>query len=334
MRTFEADPARDPPNRNAPLAAREGTKSGQANDMTKPSDSTESVVPAEVRELIVESQTIQGWIARLASHADDARPEVFERVRDDYQGRLDSVNGKLARHRTDLVERLDGRRSEVEALRSDRDSHAAELEEARLRHAVGEYSDKRWDERRGGIEESLGELDALLEVEEGAVAELSGIIASIGEGGTPGAVDSEPEIVVEGVDVGFAPAEALPEEAADDSAAAEDEEEDASSAVAVEGDSEDEAGEADGDEGDEAEIAASAVTAGSGDAPADETATTTADEPATATADAGEIGGEAGEEEGGEYLDELEFLESLSLDEADRFDAVSAMLDEEENQES
>ena len=35
-------------------------------------------------------------------------------------------------------------------------------------------------------------------------------------------------------------------------------------------------------------------------------------------------------QEAAEFMDELEFLESLSLDDTDSFDAVSAMLDEEE----
>jgi hypothetical protein len=42
---------------------------------------------------------------------------------------------------------------------------------------------------------------------------------------------------------------------------------------------------------------------------------------------AGESGG--GEPGGGEFLDELEFLESLSLDDPESFDAVSKMLEEE-----
>jgi hypothetical protein len=36
------------------------------------------------------------------------------------------------------------------------------------------------------------------------------------------------------------------------------------------------------------------------------------------------------DDEPDEFMDELEFLESLSLDDADNFDAVSAMLDEED----
>jgi len=289
--------------------------------MSKPSDSAGFVVPAEVRELIEESRTIQGWMDRLSSHAGAARPEVFERVRADYQGRLDGVNGKLARHRADLEGRLDARRSEVESLRSDRDSHQAELEEARLRHAVGEFSDSRWEDRRGSIEESLGELDALLEVEEGAVAELSGIIESIGEGGTPVpgvAVMAEPEIVVEGLEVEIESGLGTEEEV-------------------------DERDEADEGPEPEVEAAAEAEVAGGPDALAEESEEEDSDaseleeedEPAVASAERPARAhlvdaGDEDEEAGGEYVDELEFLESLSLDEADRFDAVSAMLDEEE----
>ena len=38
------------------------------------------------------------------------------------------------------------------------------------------------------------------------------------------------------------------------------------------------------------------------------------------------------EADSGDFMDELEFLESLSLDDADNFDAVSAMLDEDEGE--
>jgi len=235
--------------------------------MTNQSGGSEPVVPAEVSDLIDESHTLQGWIERLAEHSDDVRSEVFERVLGDYQQRLGRVSATLAQHRSDLVAGLEARQAEVASLQSDRDSHAAELEEAGLRHAVGEYSDGTWDDRRGSIEESLGELDELLEIEEKAVRELAAIIDSMETGTTPGTVEKgsatpveeedEPEIVVESDDGGL------------DLAAPE-----SSPVVAAPGDDDAEAG--------------------------------------------------------GDYMDELEFLESLSLDESDKFDAMSAMLDDEE----
>ena len=57
-------------------------------------------------------------------------------------------------------------------------------------------------------------------------------------------------------------------------------------------------------------------------------------EPEEETADVGAVAAapeRAGKGESDDYLDELEFLESLSLDDPDTFDAVSRMLDDEED---
>jgi len=251
--------------------------------MTNQSGGSEPVVPAEVSDLIDESHTIQGWIERLAQHSDDVRSEVFERVLGDYQERLGRVSATLAKHRSDLVAGLEVRQVEVESLQDARDSHAAELEEASLRHAVGEYSDGTWDDRRGSIEESLNELDELLEIEESAVRELAGIIDSMERGGTSSTVEDrpdaieveeEPEIVVESDDADLDLATSEVEEV--------EEVQDVIDAAADE---------------------SSSVVAASSDDDA---------------------------EAEGDYMDELEFLESLSLDESDKFDAMSAMLDDEE----
>lgn len=298
------------------------------------------VVPPEVRELIEESQKIQGWVERLAEHADEARPEVYRRVLSDYQGRLQKVTGRLVKHRADLVSNLEGHQGEVESLARDRDTHSAELEEARLRHAVGEYSDDDWSERREGIEESISEIDARLSVEKEAVEELSGIISSIGEGGTP--VIEEPAATNGAADARKT-AQSKPAAPSDrkGSAAATPKAEapatpEAEAPAAKTGKTAAEEPEPE-EPADPAPAAESHEAAGAEtEAGAEETksgASKSAKEPAAAgDASAKTAGTERGadEPEGGDYLDELEFLESLSLDEAERFDAVSAMLDEDE----
>jgi len=237
-----------------------------------------AVIPSEVRELIQESQKIQGWVERLADHSAEARPEVFDKVRQDYDKRLQAVNGQLSQHRVQLEGSLETRRGEVESLRSDRDEHQAELEEAKLRHAVGEFGDSEWKKRQGNISESLDALDELLEEEESTVSELDAIIGSIGSAG--------PRLVV-------------------------DEIEDAASGA------EPHAAEEPAEERTEPEPAVDAVAA----AVEDQTATLETSESQSESDDA---------DAGGEYLDELEFLESLSLGDSDRFDAVSAMLEDED----
>lgn len=292
---------------------------GWAKDMgdtTRDTRDTDSVIPAEVRDLIEESQKIQGWVERLADHADDVRPEVYEKVLTDYRQRLDAVTGELSEHHAHLVETLDGRRSEVEVLERDHDEHAAELEEVRLRHAVGEFDDDEWEERRGEVQGSLDELDQLLDDERKTVAELEEIIASIGAAGSAG-----PALMRDapGPDAGE------------------------SARTAVRADGEDlrpgvdsrESGEGAEEAGADADAAAAATETAEGG-----TAAVAADRaksrkskeggPATSKPEKAADEAEGADEDAGEYLDELEFLESLSLGESERFDAVSAMLDEEE----
>jgi len=243
-----------------------------------------AVIPSEVRELIQESQKIHGWVARLADHSGEARQEVFDKVRDDYDKRLQAVNEQLSQHRVQLGESLATRRGEVESLRSDRDEHQAELEEAKLRHAVGEFADTEWKKRQETITESLDALDELLSDEESTVSELDAIISSIGSAGPrlvvdePGPTDSTPGVAM-----------------SDATEAAEP---------------------ADGDAAAGSDTAEAAAT----DQPQAEVST-----PDT-SADADQP-----DADDGEYLDELEFLESLSLGDSDRFDAVSAMLEDEDS---
>lgn len=145
----------------------------------------DSVVPAVVLELIEQSETIQGWTGRLADHADEAYPEVLERVKKDYRRRLEDVAGQLAEHRPDLASSLEDRQGTVVSLRSDRDSHVADLEEVRLRHDVGEFSESQWDSHRTKIEAWLDDVDAKLEVEEAAVSELTAALDRIDASGPP-----------------------------------------------------------------------------------------------------------------------------------------------------
>jgi hypothetical protein len=162
-----------------------GANPGQAGEMSiekkSPTDEKDPVVPTIVRELIQESQKIQGWIGKLAEHADAEHEDVFKRVRDDYSGRLGRVADQLADHRSGLLSSLEDRKSTVASLRVDRFSHTADLEEVRLRRAVGEFTEKEWDSRRATIETSLDRVDSLLAVEEKAVYELTIVVDTIGE---------------------------------------------------------------------------------------------------------------------------------------------------------
>lgn len=297
--------------------------------MSNSRDDNSALIPTEVRDLIEESRTVQDWLDRLASHESDASPEVFDRVREDYNGRLEKATERLAQHRSELAGSLDTRRSELESLQGDRDSQAADLEEARLRHMVGEFTDDQWGELSHSIEGSLAELSELLEMEEGAVAELAAIVTSIDEGRLP-SVTTEPAAAAP--DVTEEPVVEDTVEGDDDIVG-----EDVSSEPEPARVDETEAMEDETSKDEPPVVEATAESEESVDGAAEEVAEEVTEEITVEATDDGPDGAPPAEavaegdaDEGGDYLDELEFLESLSLDEADRFDAVSAMLDEDD----
>jgi hypothetical protein len=264
------------------------------------------VVPAEVLALIEERQTVENWVAKLADHQADTTPAVFAKVLDDYQSRLAELNTGLAEHHTELQASLDEHGGLVEKLQAEREERAEALEEAKLRFAVGEFDQPLWDIRRQEGETELADLDERLTEEKSTVEELETVLSRMTGGDSASSATLIAPLAVSAADELTSLEQELQEEldqepeaveaSSDEDADVEDLEEEA-----VEADSA-----VDKDEADE--IAADAV----GQEP-----------PETVELAAAEGKGEG-------FLDELEFLESLSLDESNKFDAVSAMLDEEE----
>ena len=283
--------------------------------MADTKQSTDPVVPAEVTELIAESQKIQGWINKLAELQDETTPAVYEKVHTDYKVRLGTVTSRLSEHRSDLSRAVDERRTGAGALRAERDERAAELEEAKLRFAVGEYVSEEWDEQRGSIEGQLESLKDRLSTEDAGLEELETILASIPDGDGEVSTD-ELEKVAAGWQAQL--------ETKDVAAAAAEEEVDAAAEARPEvGEAELEAAEAELDEAEPEAVEPPVAESGVAEEPSEKTAD-------VAVAEESPQEGGSADTEDGEYLDELEFLESLSLAESDRFDAVSAMLEEEE----
>ncbi len=103
---------------------------------------------AAVEQLLAERDALHGWLTRL-DQASVAAPEtVRDRVRHDYQARLDQLTAGLRAHADVIAGKLRDDRREHDDL-FDRASVAREaLAEAELRHAVGEYDRERFDTER------------------------------------------------------------------------------------------------------------------------------------------------------------------------------------------
>jgi hypothetical protein len=94
----------------------------------------------EVPALIQERRRYEQWLAALDARRDTTPQHVLERVKADYQGRLQRVQEQLALHRQSILEErasVESRRSLIEAEEQLRRDERSELE---LRSHVGELA--------------------------------------------------------------------------------------------------------------------------------------------------------------------------------------------------
>ncbi|MCL7956859.1 MAG: hypothetical protein M8843_02475 [marine benthic group bacterium] len=248
------------------------------------------VIPEAIRSLLDQRAQYMEWLSRLDDLGGQYRHEVASRVRADYKDRLVGVENELQGHQAELESSLAERQGRLAELEQRHDVCAAELEEVELRHQVGEFDDEEWERRKAEYGEELESVGDELELEREAVAELGTVLVQV-----------------------TAPAEAAATKHVEPGAWSEP----ASEVVLAE---EDEAREEVLEEVlEEEESGAEARDPG----PAVE-------ESVEAPSEGHVVEEESAEESGGdEFLDELEFLESLSLDDPESFDAVSKMLEEE-----
>lgn len=111
--------------------------------------------PSAVETLTRRRAQLQDWLGRLGEVGSGVPGHVTERVRRDYEDRLRAVTQELGEHRDALTAELDDRRAELEDADARRTAAADDLEEARLRHLIGELEAGEWDARRPELESAL-----------------------------------------------------------------------------------------------------------------------------------------------------------------------------------
>jgi hypothetical protein len=136
---------------------------------------------ATIEELLEQRSQFEEWLAKLDSSGDKAPPAVRQRVRGDYEARLQSVMEQLRNRGSAIGEELE--RHHASQAELDRERRAAEeaLAEAEVRHSVGEYTEEEW---RRVSEESRREIEQLrnrLRSVGAEITRLTGIQAVINE---------------------------------------------------------------------------------------------------------------------------------------------------------
>ena len=108
--------------------------------------------------LLKERQRYEEWLAALEDKRASTPESVYQRVQGDYQTRLREVSSKLAERAGELRENIDVLTIKLEEITRQETQQREARQEAELRAAVGEYTDKQWKEIGGAWDKELARL--------------------------------------------------------------------------------------------------------------------------------------------------------------------------------
>jgi hypothetical protein len=108
--------------------------------------------------LLKERQRYEEWLAALEEKRANTSASVYQRVQADYKTRLREVSSKLAERAGELRENIDALTLRLEDVSSQESQQRDARQEAELRAAVGEYTDKQWKEIGGAWDKELARL--------------------------------------------------------------------------------------------------------------------------------------------------------------------------------
>jgi len=282
--------------------------------MTAEQGGQDLVIPDAIRTLLEQRARYMEWLAKLDDLGGNYRPAVAKRVRADYSDRLTGVEDELHGHKEEIETSLSQRKGQLSAFEQRHDVCAAELEETELRHQVGEFDDGEWESRKETHERELADVASALDVEREAVAELGAVLLQVTAPSQAAATRHvEPGAWTESGAAGLHAT--VSEDLLDEGRSTDEDALEAAEGVPVEPAAvvEESVETEQVEEFVEAEQVEEFV----------EQVVEEVNEPEEPTDE------KTSSANGDEFLDELEFLESLSLDDPDSFDAVSKMLEEE-----
>ena len=141
---------------------------------------TDSEAMSALHELLDERQRYQGWLATLESRRNSTPPHVYEKVQQDYVGRLERVMQNLSERAGQLSGTISSLTSELSTLRQHEADRTDERHEAELRATVGEFTPDDWDRRRGDADADLERIATEKHSLQAELEELQRIVALTG----------------------------------------------------------------------------------------------------------------------------------------------------------
>jgi hypothetical protein len=132
-----------------------------------------------IEALLEQRSQYEEWILRLDTSGEKASPAVRERVRGDYEARLESVMEQLRGRSASIAEELERQHASQAELDRERRSAEEALAEAEVRHSVGEYTEEEWRRHSEQSKRGIEQLRAKLRTIGSEITRLTGIQALI-----------------------------------------------------------------------------------------------------------------------------------------------------------
>ena len=123
--------------------------------MNKPTVTFDAIL-----EMFSERQRFEGWLAALESRRASTPTHIYDRVRGDYEQRLEAVIARLLERRAEVQTMADALVQRVTALDADTSRRRDEKMEAELRAAIGELDGKEADQIVRRSDEAMAVLSA------------------------------------------------------------------------------------------------------------------------------------------------------------------------------
>ena len=117
---------------------------------------------ATIEALLEQRAQYEEWLLRLDTSGDKASPSVRERVRGDYQARLDGVMEQLRGRSAAISEELEQQHATQAEVDRERRRAEEALAEAEVRHSVGEYDAGEWKRLNEQSKKEIEQLRARL----------------------------------------------------------------------------------------------------------------------------------------------------------------------------
>lgn len=137
--------------------------------------------PASVSDLLDRRARLLGWLANL-DQAPHSNPRAVERIRKDYTERLEATMKELAGCYDSL---RDQKSRMAAALQEAEEAHRQardELDEAELRHEIGELQPLEWEARRAALVRAVDAAAGTEEAVRRDAAELDDVLADLQDG--------------------------------------------------------------------------------------------------------------------------------------------------------